>query len=98
MPKRISGGARQQKKSLPSGAEGASESSVRSREVESFGLDDIVVERRPPHRVGRVCEVSVPGTIYRVIFQGAVQCAACAHDDLAMAPAGSNAPICPADC
>ena len=63
-----------------------------------FDVGDVVVERVPPHRLGRVCVVGDPGTIYSVFYSGGQQCEPAAHDALALAPAGSGAPHCPAGC
>lgn len=99
MPKRISRPTHHLAKSVQSEAKVASEFNIGPRDRESFDLGDVVVERRSPHRLGRICEVGVPGTVYRVIFQDAVQCAAVAHDDLAVAPSNSDdAPTCPVNC
>ena len=87
MPKRTSRGARQRARTA-----------MLMVRPESFEIGDAVVDVTPPHRLGRVCEVDVPGTIYRVFYVGARQCAAAAHDRLMPAPPGSNPSACPGLC
>jgi hypothetical protein len=98
MPKRFSRGARERMRAMRPVALEVSLPVARSLDAAAFGVGDVVIERQAPHRLGRVCEVEESGSFYRVFFVGESQCLATAGVRLAPAQAGTDAPVCTADC